>query len=118
MAHPSEPFSLPNLATKVTVHYGYVVTILQSNRIFGDAINYCARVAGDAFNGLDEGGIALTEDFVSILPVSLRELVQRHQIELTDLRYPKKEGDKAHLAYVFATFYDALWQQIGRPLEA
>jgi class 3 adenylate cyclase len=100
------PRQLPDLKMKVTLHHGYLVTMMQSQRFFGDTVNYCARVASAAFKDWN-AGVVLTKEFVDVLPESIRSEVSKLSVPI-EIRYPKKEIAKDK-AYRIDLSNDELW---------
>ena len=101
--------SLPKLKMKVTINHGYFVTVMRSQRFFGDTINYCSRVASAAFENRDEG-IVLTKKFANVLPEPLRSKVKacQHEIEIC---YPKKRPEE-DTAYRISLSQSDIWSEI------
>ncbi|GAG32968.1 unnamed protein product, partial [marine sediment metagenome] len=85
------PRELPEMETKISLHHGYIVTIMKSRRFFGDTVNYCARVASASFKNWNDG-IVLTKDFLNIIPFTLRNKVTtKEKVEIT-IPYPTKKA--------------------------
>jgi class 3 adenylate cyclase len=103
------PRSLPDLKVKVTLHHGFVVTMMQSQRFFGDTVNYCARIASAAFDKWHEG-IVLTEGFLWILPDAIRQDVELLKVGV-EIRYPSHDRSPAN-AYRIALSNAALWTRV------
>jgi class 3 adenylate cyclase len=104
------PRTLPDIKMKVTLHHGFVVTMMRSQRFFGDTVNYCARIASAAFEQWHEG-VVITKSFLEVLP----EVIQRHVEPLetiVKIRYPAREST-THLAYRLSTSSDAIWSKVN-----
>lgn len=102
----STPRELPDLRMKVTLHHGFIVTMLQGQRFVGDTVNYCARIAGAAFDGWNEG-VVLTKDFFDILPEELKQDVASLEWRGT-IRYPEPD----QTAYRLGTSKAAIWSRV------
>lgn len=80
---------LPELRTKVVLHHGYTIEIESSGRLFGDTINFAARIASEAFRE-GAGAIVVTQKFADALPDNLVGDLESFRIDL-ELRYPERE---------------------------
>jgi len=103
------PRTLPELGMKITLHHGYLVTMMCSQRFFGDTVNYCSRVASAAFKGWNES-IVLTGKFVDVLPQMLQPKVRAHQHKI-EMCYPKKQKQE-DLAYRISLSQSDIWSEI------
>jgi len=109
LEHHQTPRTLPELRMKVTLHHGYLVTMMCSQRFFGDTVNYCSRVASAAFKGWNEG-IVLTGKFVDVLPQPLQPKVRAHQCKI-EMYYPKKQKQE-DLAYRINLSQSDIWSEV------
>jgi class 3 adenylate cyclase len=88
--------AMPYIAIRAAVHFGEV--IVDSDDIFGDAVNIAARMTGISRTGQ----IVTTESTVKVLPEELRS--RTRQIDLV-----KVKGKQEKLAV-----YEVLWEQEER----
>jgi len=109
LKHHKTPRILPELKMKITLHHGYLVTMMRSQRFFGDTVNYCERVASAAFKGWNEG-VVLTDKFVDVLPEPLQDRVRAHQHEI-EMCYPRNQKEKDS-AYRISLSQSDIWSEV------
>jgi hypothetical protein len=88
--HKIQTAPLPFLASKITISQGYQVMELSRKIYVGDAVNYCCRVASQAFFNKWNEGIILTDKFFEVMPPNLKEKCHPYATPLELENYPRK----------------------------